>query len=515
MGQSNRFWLAQARHQKRISQNHAFNELSIRLMSQSKPKKNFPTDLSQFGYRALLNVALPLSATVGCFAITLFTDRTLLMWYGAVSSAASVTAGNLYWATVCIPVTAMGFVTPLVAMAVGSRQSTDDDGRKSEFFKAVNLRIWSLVWQSVWITLLFTPMLAVIAWFCPAMFTAFGHETELANQETWYFRTLLLVAPASMLEAGLTAFFVGQRLTKPILRINILVASLNVLLDVWLIFGGVGVPAMGVIGAALATALAMWIKVAIFAFILYRTRSFSRYRTAAWQPNLRMMAEIVLPGSTLGVQQLVRSSIFSFVLMTIGAASVNGLAATSAAISLYQLIAIPAIGLATAVTVISGQAFAAGGLALASHAVRKSVITGGLVALLTASLLALFPSELLELSIGGLEPDERSMVEPLAIKLMGFAALYCLADVAGLILGAAAKGIGKVASILVATVVPGVACVAFGVAFQTADEGATIFWWNVLISWALLQAIFIAISVWMAFPLEARDRVVNTYRAVR
>ena len=472
-------------------------------MSQLETKKTVPTNLKQFGYRALLNVALPLSATVGCFAITLFTDRTLLMWYGAVSSAASVSAGNLYWATVCIPVTTMGFVTPLVAMAVGSRHGGYDGARKVESYRAANLRIWSLVWQSVWITLLFTPLLVLIAWFCPAMFTAFGHETDLATQETWYFRTLLLVAPASMLEAGLTAFFVGQRLTRPILRINILVASLNVLLDVWLIFGGMGVPALGVIGAALATALAMWIKVAIFAFILYRTRSFSRYRTAAWLPNRRLIAEIVLPGSTLGVQQLVRSLLFSFVLMTIGAASVSGLAATSAAISLYQLIAIPAIGLATAVTVISGQAFAAGGLDLAGHAVRKSLIIGGLVALLTASLLVLFPSELLELSIGGLKPDERSTVEPLAIKLMGFAALYCLADVAGLILGAAAKGIGKVASILVATVVPGVACVAYGVAFQPADAEATIFWWNVLISWASLQAIFIAVSVCLPFRSTA------------
>ncbi|TWT54833.1 Multidrug resistance protein NorM [Rubripirellula amarantea] len=454
-------------------------------------------DRVTFGYRAMLNVALPLTATVGCFAITLFTDRTLLMWYQPVSSAASIAAGNLYWATVCIPVTAMGFITPLVAIAMGPKRRRG----------IANQRVWSLLWQSIWITLFCVPIFAVIGLLSGSIFTAVGHAPELAAEEATYFRTLLLVAPASMLEAGLTAFFIGRRITSPILRANIASAVLNVVLDVWIIFGGLGVPAMGVLGAALATAVSMWFKVGVFAVLLVRLRSFGRYRLSAWRPSKRLMSEIMVPGSALGIQQLIRSLLFSFVLMAIGAASVNGLAATSAALSLYQLLSIPAIGLATAVTVITGQAYAKSGMELAKHVIFRSLFLGLSFALILSGLLVVFPQALLAISLGGVDDMQRAEIEPLAARLLGFAAVYCLVDVSGLILAASAKSIGRTSLILVATAIPGFTCVAVGWFSSPSTDAAVTHWWTVLIGWATLQVIGIAWGI--------RHTLVDQSRAIR
>ncbi|WP_283435060.1 MATE family efflux transporter [Neorhodopirellula lusitana] len=448
--------------------------------------RKLPTNKrNEFGYRALLAVAVPLAATVGCFAITLFTDRTLLMWYGPTSSAASVSAGNLYWAVACIPVTTMGFITPLVALAMGDRRN-----RGATFG-----RVWSLLWQCVWLTIASVPLFALIGWFSPQLFEAFGHEPDLATNESQYFRTLLLVAPASMLEAGLTAFFVGRRVTTPILRSNIASAILNVGLDFWLIFGGLGIPALGVFGAALATALSMWFKVAVFAFLLVRLKSFGRHRLAVWRPNRKLIAEIVVPGSALGLQQLVRSSLFSFVLLIIGSASVTGLAATSAALSLYQLLSIPAIGLATAVTVVVGQGFASGGTNLAKKVMRQASVIGVVVAIAIAAVMLAFPGPLLQILLGGLDPIERSEIEPLAIILLRYAAVYCLVDVASLLLGAAAKGIGQTFILLTATAIPGVIAVGWGWWYSPSDELAVTHWWSVLIVWATLQATTIVFGI--------------------
>ncbi len=447
--------------------------------------------IDPFGYRSLLSIALPLAATVGCFSITLFTDRTLLMWYGPTSSAASVSAGNLYWATVCIPVTAMGFITPLVAMAMGKKR-----GRG-----ATAMRVWSLMWQCVWLTIGFVPILAVIGWFSPQLFLAFGHTAELAEHESSYFQTLLLVAPASMLEAGLTAFFVGRRITKPILRTNITSAVLNVVLDFWLIFGGLGIPALGVYGAALATAVAMWFKVAVFAALLIRLRSFRRHQPASWKPSGKLIREIMVPGSALGVQQLIRSSLFSLVLMVIGTASVAGLAATSAALSLYQLLSIPAIGLATAVTVMAGQGYTSGGITLAARVIRRGLWIAAVFAISLAALLMIFPKPLLQISLGGLSADQRETIEPLAITLLGYAAVYGFTDVASLLLGASVKGVGKTFVILVATAIPGAVCVGIGFALApTATDaiapGVVTHWWSVLIAWSFIQALIMAVIIY-------------------
>ncbi|MCM2373672.1 MATE family efflux transporter [Aporhodopirellula aestuarii] len=446
-----------------------------------------------FGFRALLAVAMPLAATVGCFSITLFTDRTLLMWYGPTSSAASVSAGNLYWAVVCIPVTAMGFITPLVAMTLG----------RSRRRGAVTRRAWSLVWQCIWLTLACVPLLVLVGWLSPRIFEAFGHEPNLAGEEARYFRTLLLVAPASMLEAGLTAFFIGRRITRPILRTNIASAVVNVILDVWLIFGGLGLPAMGVLGAALATAIAMWMKACVFAVLLFRVRSFGRHFAEAWRPNLDVIREIVLPGSALGVQQLIRSSLFSFVLLVIGAASVTGLAATSAALSLYQLLSIPAIGLATAVTVVTGQGFAAGGSGLAGMAVRRGLVIGAVGVVLMSVLLVGFPHQLLRIPLGGLEAAQRVVIEPIAVTLLGYAAVYGFVDVASLLMGAAVKGIGKTSIILVATAVPGVLSVTLGYALAPDGEAAVTHWWTVLVVWAAAQSAIVGGGVVQLFGFRS------------
>lgn len=407
------------------------------------------------------------------------------MWYGPTSSAASVSAGNLYWTVACIPVTAMGFITPLVASAMGRRRQRG----------AVTRRIWSLVWQCVWLTLMCVPVLILIGVFSSSIFAAFGHEVELARQEAQYFRTLLMVAPASMLEAGLTAFFVGRRITRPILRTNIASTAINVVLDFWLIFGGLGVPAMGVFGAALATALAMWFKVAVFASLLVRVKSFRRHFVKAWKPDCAVIREIVVPGSALGIQQLIRSSLFSFVLLVIGSASVVGLAATAAALSLYQLLSIPAIGLATAVTVVTGQAYSSAGIALASRVIAKGIVVGTIAAIIVAGTLWAFPETLLRVQLGGLAKNEQAIIQPLAVTLLGYAAVYGLADVASLILGASIKGIGRAFIILVATAVPGVVCVAAGWWFAPEGEPAVTHWWTVLLVWAGLQAAIIGTNV--------------------
>ena len=438
-----------------------------------------------FGYRALLAIAIPLAATVGCFAITLFTDRTLLMWYGPVSSAASVSAGNLYWALVCIPVTAMGFVTPLVSLTLGKRR-----GRG-----AAASRVWSLIWQCVWLTVACSPLFVLLGLFSQSIFEIFGHPMELATEEATYFKTLLLIAPASMLEAGLTAFFIGRRVTKPILRANIASSILNVIFDVWFIFGAFGIPAMGVFGAALATAVSMWIKVFLFLYLLLRLKSFSRHLEIAWRPNFAMMREIIVPGSTLGIQQLIRSSLFSFILIAIGASSVVGLAATSAALSLYQLLSIPAIGLATAVTVLTSQAFAAGGIAAARQVVQKGLVVGGIMAGCLAFALLVAPTFLLQLSLGGLSVPERNEIQPLAITLLAYAAIYGIADVASLLMGASIKGLGKTAMILVATAISGTGTILIAWWFVPLQGAVVTYWWTALVVWSGFQASIVAVAL--------------------
>lgn len=211
--------------------------------------------------------------------------------------------------------------------------------------------------------------------------------------------------------------------------------------------------------------------------------------------------------TTLGFQQLVRSALFSYVLLCIGEASVTGLAATSAALSLYQLLAIPLIGLATAVTVMTGQAYAMQRSRLVYLVSRNGLTLSLGISLLIAAAMFAFPRWMLSISLGGLTPEELSRIEPLAVQLLGLAAIYGVLDTLALIISAILKGVSRTAVILFATLVSGL--LAVGVGQWWAASAAA--WWGILIAWAAIQFVMLAFSLYLhlqqskerAFPQPA------------
>lgn len=444
-----------------------------------------------FGIRALLAVALPLMVSVACFSVTLFTDRTLLLWADPTASGASVAAGNLYWMFACVPVTALGFVTPLIARAA----STNEPER------FLSERLATLVAQTVWITLAAIPLFLILAGLADQLFVWSGHPSRLAEAEGAYFRLLLLVAPASMLEAGLSAYFVGRRQTAPVMRTNLFSAALNVGLDYWLIFGGGFVPALGIRGAAVATAIAMWVKVGIYAVLILSDPAFRAALRRAWRPRLVVIREILSPGSMLGLQQLVRTFAFSMILLAIGAASVSGLAASSAALSIYQLLAIPLIGLGSATTVLVAQTSRSSVRPKAAWPVRSALMVAAPYVAAIAAAFLLIPKFALGLSTGGMNAEEAAALMPLAVSILKYSALYAVAEGAMLVAAASLTGIGRTFRILASTASASLVCLIVGTQFGPEGARAVFWWWQILTAWAALQALLLSAALaWELFP---------------
>jgi len=454
-----------------------------------------------FGIPAYLQIAVPLVVSVACFSITLFTDRTLLLWYNPVSSGASVAAGNLYWMFACVPVSALGFVTPLVAQQAGRSPKSRGSRRN----------IASLVWQSIWITAAFLPYFGLLALAAPYLFASFGHAPSLAEEESSYFRILLAAAPASMLEAGLSAYFVGQRTTRPIMQTNLATAVINVILDVWLIFGGLGIPALGVEGAALATTCSVWFKAFVYAALIWKKRQFRAASQSAWRPHVRLCREILQPGFTLGLQQLTRSFVFSAILLKIGAATVLGLAATSASLSVYQLLAIPLIGLSSAVTVLVGQAMSSDRENHVKVSLRSGFVLGACYAGVIIAGMLFAPKVLLGLSASGMSPTEAEEVIPLASRLLAYAALYCFGETVVLLTAAALKGMGRTFVILCATIVASLIAISVGYLFEPDGFSSLFWWWTIMVVWASIQAVMLTSSLWTQVRQLTSETVVTSH----
>src|SRR5690606_11409 len=86
--------------------------------------------------------------------------------------------------------------------------------------------------------------------------------------ESTYLRILLIGAVGTLVETGLSGFFSGIQRTRIIMWASVATAIINVVLDVWLIFGGFGIPPLGIAGAGWASVISFWIKALIYASIL-------------------------------------------------------------------------------------------------------------------------------------------------------------------------------------------------------------------------------------------------------
>ena len=434
------------------------------------------------GLRPLLTLAIPLVVSTGCFSLTLFVDRTLLLWFDPSHAGAAMAAGNLYWTLASLPVMAIGYLSTIVAQAHGAKRDR---------------AIGPAIWQAVWLTAASLPFCLAGVWIADRLFLGMGHATPLAEVEAAFFRCLMLVAPGAMLEAGLSAFYVGRGQTRTIMRANVAATVVNLLLDAVLIFGLLGLPAMGAVGAALATAAAMWIKVVWYGLGIARmsrqhahqdatSAGDDRFGLRSRRPNVTLLRSLLGGGGTLGLQQMLRSAAISGVLAAVGQIGASALAASSLVMSLVQLATIPLIGLATAVTVLSGQRFAESGTPRASW----TIATGGVLLsgalLLPLSIVAIaWPDAVVAAFAVGPAAAEVEALAPQVQPLLLLAAALLLLDTVAQVVAAALRGLGAVRALFVTT------AIASGVVLTLvpACGGKLVPLWSLLLLWTAIQAV--------------------------
>jgi len=431
--------------------------------------------------REVMRIALPLMISTGTFSLVLFADRTLLLYFGdGTHMSASMAAGNLYWTLVCFPIGLASMTGAIVAQYVGS-------GRERE--------VGRFLWQSVWLALASIPLFAFIAVITPWLFRFSGQVDELVPLETTYMRILLLGAVGSVIETGLSGFFSGTQRTRVIMWASIATGLLNVVLDVWFIFGGFGLPAMGIAGAAWASVIAFWFKAVIFAVLLLRPTFEQRYAIrGGFGFDTAMLKNLLYFGVPAGLQYLTEAGGFTVIILQIGQLGDIPLRATTMAINFNMIAFIPLIGVAIAVSVLVGHHLTDSGPRGAILATRAALVIGWVYSIAWALLYFLAPSMLLSLYAVGSPGAETAEAIALARHLLIFVGFYVLFDATQLILAGALRGAGDTWFVLLAAVVVSLGAVAvggLGETFATQRLGISLlhWWWGMITVWVWSLAV--------------------------
>lgn len=418
------------------------------------------------GGREVLRMALPLIVSTSLWTVMHFTDRMFLLWHSNAAMAAAMPAGLLHFTLLCFPLGIVSYVNTFVAQYYGAER-WDQIGR--------------VLWQGVWLAILFAPLFLATIPLAAIVFPWIGHEPLVARQEMAYYQVLTWGAGGVLVSTALSTFFTGRGSTSVVMYVDGASALLNVVLDYLWIFGHAGFPAAGIVGAAWATVVAQWAAAALYAVILCRPAYRQRYALAAglrWDAAL--LGRLYRYGGPNGLQMLVELSSFTVFILLVGRLGTEAMAATTLAFNVNSVAFVPMLGLGIAVSTIVGQQLGRDAPALAARATWVSFQIAVLYMGTMAVLYVLIPDVFLLGHASGTTPERFAQLRDVTVILLRFVAAYCLFDAMNVIFVSAIKGAGDTRFILVTTLL--MAPLPMVIGWLGIDYGG----WNLIHCWVLI-----------------------------
>jgi len=427
------------------------------------------------GFRETLAVALPLIASTVSWTIMIFTDRVFLAWHSHDAVAAALPAGNIAFTLICFPLGIASYVNTFVAQYHGA-------GRPR--------RIGPAVWQALFIGLVTAPLAMATIPLAPKIFAAMGHDPHVARYEVEYYQALCWGESTLVLVAALSAFFTGRGCMRTVMVVDSSAAALNILLDYLWIFGHAGFPALGPAGAAWATTVATWLRLATYLVLWWRPPLRRTFHTlSGWRFDRELFGRLIWFGFPNGLQYLFEMGAFSVFLVLVGQMGKRELAASNLSFNLNSFAFMPILGIGLAASTLVGQHLGEDRPKLAERSTWSAFTLGGGLMAVVASLYLFAPDWLLYAYSINSDPAEFAELQSLAEVLLRFVAFYCLFDAMNIIFSGALKGAGDTGFVLVTTLsISLVVAAATWIGVKWFDLG--LYWcWSVVSAWVFLLGV--------------------------
>ena len=381
-------------------------------------------------------MAMPLVVSSLSVTVMTFVDRIFLNWVSGTVLSAAFSGGVVWWAAFCLPLGICGYANTFVAQYHGDGQAN---------------RIGPSVWQAVWMAVFATPFALCLIPLAPWLFSLADHSAEATQYEIEYFQILCLGGPGLLIAAALSSFYSGRGKTWVVMLVDGGVTVVNVILDYLWIFGHGGFSEMGIAGAAWATTVSLWLKVAIYLLLVLQREHRDTYQMAGGMRFDRaLFGRLFYFGGPSGVQMLLDVAGFTVFIMLVAHLGENEATATTLAFSISSVAFMPIWGFSIGLGVLVGQHLGEDRDDLAERSTWTSLqISMGYMAVVSI-LYILVPSAFLEpfYSGGNGDPATETAVRAMATNLLCFVAAYNLCDAMFMIFVGAVKGAGDTRFIL-------------------------------------------------------------------
>lgn len=360
--------------------------------------------------RALLGLTIPLTLIQLTEGMVRVIDTLMMGWLGTSALAAGGLGAIIFW-------TVLSFFTGLLEMTGALAAEAYGAGDHSRI-SAVNA---NALWLSLGVSM---PTMGVL-WNLEGVLQVLGQEPHVVVQTTAYLRGILWGLPPAL---GLFVFKeVTTALMRPRLLTLLIVVSIptNIALNYGLMYGKGGLPALGLAGIGLSSAIVFWLNFGIATVCLAQLPTWKPWRLFQyqWRFNPPILQEIVYLGWPLCVDYGTEFSALTAAAFLMGLWGTELLAAHNIIMTTTELLLMVSWGLSYAVAMRTAHKIGADRPREARQIVTISVaINCGLMGLLALPLWW-FPEAIAGLYIDTNRPENQATLS-VAVSLFRIGVLF-------------------------------------------------------------------------------------------
>lgn len=387
--------------------------------------------------RRLLVIALPMVVSQASETVMLFVDRLFLSRVDGLHLAAAMSGGLTNFTVSSLFAGIAGYGNAIVAQFYGA-------GHKH--------RCATTTAQAVYFSFLSLPFLFLVTLVLPRFFELMGHIPAQVELESTYARVLIYGAIFLILRNAISGFFLGIGRTRIVMLSNMVAMIVNVPINYVLIFGALGFPKLGIVGAAIGTVAGSGTAFLILLIAYFRRSVDEEFGTrAALRVDRNIFRRLVKFGTPAGIEILLNVTAFNIFVQLMHSYGPEVAAATTITFNWDIVAFVPMLGLGIATTAVVGQYIGAkdpeGARATTILSLKVGYLYSG-----TMMVLFLVGAPLL-VQVFSAGFDTTGAVSELAKTMVRLAGLYTMADSTQLVFAGALRGAGDTRWVMWASVI--------------------------------------------------------------
>ncbi len=366
--------------------------------------------------RATLALAWPLVLTNLAMTMIGATDVVMLGWLGPTGLAAASLGFNL---CMTCAIFSMGVITATSPMMASER------GRKAHSVRDIRRTFR----QGLWLALAVMLPIWLFLWQAEAVLLALGQQPLLAEKAQDYVRAYMWsILP--FLWLIVTRNFLSA-LERPLWSLVIGIAGVfaNAGFNYVLIFGKLGLPALGIVGAGIGSILANFFMFLCMAALISVHPRFRRYHLFGrwWRSDWARLRALWKLGLPIGITMGLEGAVFGVAVMLMGWIDTQSVAAHAIALQIASVTFMVPLGLAQAATVRVGIGYGRKDADMIRRAGWTGFAVGTSFMAMMALLIWTLPGLLVSIFVDAGAQGNAEVVG-LAISFLAIAALFQIFD---------------------------------------------------------------------------------------